>query len=188
MKFQPIHIIMAAVCAGALGSCAARPTATKVLVSKSLEATGSSPARLLQEVNSYRRSRGIHELQRHAGLDHLAQQHCEYLRQHRGSFTLNGKNVSHMGFEGRALVARERHRISNISENVAAANHGGVNPAPILLGLWKTSKGHHQNLLNSWTHTGVGVVTDADGMVFATELFATVTSSQMTMRNRFNKF
>ena len=29
----------------------------------------------------------------------------------------------------------------------------------------------------TWTHTGIGIVTDADGTVFATQVFGTVTGS-----------
>lgn len=157
-------------------------------VSASLRPDTSLSSRLHQEVNSYRRSQGARELQRHAGLDRLAQQHCEYLRQHRGSFTLSGKNVSHFGFEGRALIARERYQMENISENVAAANHPGKDPAPVLVSLWKGSKDHHKNMVDDWTCTGIGVAVDSDGMVFATQLFSTVSMSQMSVRERFNRF
>lgn len=139
-------------------------------------------------VNEYRRSLGKSQLERHAGLDRLAQEHCEYLRAHRGQFGLYGKNVSHVGFEARSLIARERYQMNSVSENVVAANHPGKSPVPILIQLWKASKGHEYNMKGAWTHTGVGAVVDSDGMVFSTQLFATVTNSQMTLRNRFNSF
>jgi uncharacterized protein YkwD len=157
-------------------------------VSASSRPDSSVSGRLYQEVNAYRRSRGAAELQRHAGLDRLAQDHCEYLRKHRGTFSVNGKNVSHIGFEGRTLFAREHFQMYNISENVAAANHPGSSPTTAVIGLWKGSKDHHKNMLDDWTHTGVGVVVDSDGMTFATQLFSTVSMSQMTTRERFNRF
>ena len=44
----------------------------------------------------------------------------------------------------------------------------------MLIELWKDSKDHHKNMLDDWTHTGIGVVVDSDGMVFATQIFSTV--------------
>ena len=175
-------------CAGALASCASPPQPTKLPVSSSFRPGNSVSERLFQEVNSYRRSQGEQEVQRHPGLDRLAQEHCEYLRHKRGSFDLNGRNVSHIGFDGRALVARERYQMDSISENVAAANHPGSQMTTVLLDLWKGSKNHHKNMLDDWTYSGMGVVVDADGMVFATQLFATASMSQMSTRERFNRF
>ncbi len=148
----------------------------------------SLSGRIYQAVNTYRANHNAAELQRHAGLDRLAQEHCEYLRRHRGEFGIYGKNVSHVGFEGRSLLARERYQMMSISENVAAANHPGEQSPAVLVKLWSESKDHEHNMRSEWTHTGVGVVVDADGMVFSTQIFATVTNSQMTMRNRLNSF
>ncbi len=150
----------------------------------------NSPAttRLFDEVNSYRLSQGAREVQRHPGLDRLAQEHCEYLRRNRGTFSVYGKNVSHFGFEGRALAARERFQMSSVSENVAAANYPGRNAAPVIVELWKNSRDHHKNMTDDWTHSGIGVVVDSDGMVFATQLFSTKNYSQLAMRERMNSF
>ena len=101
---------------------------------------------------------------------------------------MHGKNVSHFGFEGRALIARERFHMEGVSENVAAANYPGADRASTIIGLWKGSKDHHKNMIDDWSQTGIGVVVDSDGMVFATQLFATVSNSQMSMRDRFNQF
>jgi uncharacterized protein YkwD len=188
MKTQPTIRLLAIICLSALASCASQPKSVKVPVSTMLQPNTSVSSQVFQSVNNYRSSLGATELQRHAGLDHLAQQHCEYLRQHRGTFKLNGKNVSHIGFEGRALYARARYQMDNISENVASATGIGGNPAPVLLALWKSSKDHNKNMTDSWTHSGVGVVVDADGTVFADQLFATVSNSQFASRSRFNRF
>lgn len=188
MKTSPYTRILAVICTAALAACANPPEPTRMPVSASVRPGSSITTRLYQEVNAYRRSKGRSELQRHAGLDRLAQEHCEYLRQHRGTFSLNGKNVSHFGFEGRTLIARERYQMGNISENVAASSKVPGSTTQRLLSLWIGSKDHHRNMLDDWTQTGVGVVVDSDGMVFATQLFATVNSSQMSTRDRFNRF
>lgn len=188
MKIRPYLKVIMVACVGALASCATQPEVTKLPVSASIRPDSSLSGRILTEVNAYRHSHGASELQRHAGLDRLAQQHCEYLRQHKGQFGLYGKNVSHFGFEGRALIARERYQMTSVSENVAAATGPGSNPAPILVKLWAGSKDHEHNMRSSWTHTGVGVVVDSEGTVYSTQLFATVSSSLLTTRNRFSGF
>lgn len=188
MKTSTYMKVTVVACVGALASCATQPETTRMPMSASLNPDSSLSGRVLQEVNSYRRSHGASELQRHAGLDRLAQEHCEYLRKNRGTFTIHGKNVSHMGFEGRALVARERYNMQNVSENVVAASSPGKNPAPTLVTLWSNSKGHDTNMRGSWTHTGIGVVVDDDGMVFSTELFGNVSYSQLANHRRFTGF
>ena len=162
MKTYPYSKVIAVACCGALASCATPTEIKKVPVSATLRPDSSRSGQILQEVNSYRRSHGVSELQRHAGLDRLAQEHCEYLRQKRGSFGIYGKNVSHIGFEGRTLVARERYQMANLSENVAAASSPGNNPGPTLLKMWSESKDHDYNMRSSWTHTGLGVVVADD--------------------------
>jgi uncharacterized protein YkwD len=76
----------------------------------------------------------------------------------------------------------------SISENVAAANHPGKEASSVLVQLWSESRDHEYNMRSAWTHTGVGTVVDSDGMVFSTQIFATISSSQMTFRNRMNSF
>lgn len=188
MKTSTFASLLAIASAIALASCANKPQSTRLPVSASISPQQSPSGSLFNEVNAYRRSQGKGELQRHSGLDRLAQDHCEYLRKHRGTFKLNGENVSHFGFEGRALVARERYQMENVSENVAAANCPRTHTSSTLVGLWKGSKSHHKNMLDSWTHSGMGVVVDSDGMVFATQIFSTVSMSQMSARERFNRF
>lgn len=185
----PYSRVIAIACAGALASCAGpSPKTARITVSAPSKPNSSLTGQVLQEVNAYRRNHGAQELQGHAGLDRLAQQHCEFMMKNRGKFGLSGKNVSHMGFEGRALLLRQRYNMPSCAENVASTSniHGGV--ASTLVGLWAKSKGHEKNMLSPWTHTGIGIVKDSDGTVFSTELFATASDSQMTARNRFNGF
>jgi len=188
MKTYPYLKVIAVACAGALASCATPPKTTRMPVSATLRPDSSLTGQVLQEVNSYRRDHGAADLERHAGLDRLAQEHSQYLMAHRGTFSLSGKNVSHIGFEGRTLIARERFQMESVSENVAAASHLGKNPAPELVRLWSESKDHEYNMRSSWTHTGIGLVVDSDGMVFCTQLFATVNYSQLASRQRFSGF
>lgn len=196
MKISTSTRLFGLLCAAALSSCANQSDSARMPVSAALKpesqtirSGGNSLSdRVFDEVNSYRRSQGEQEVQRHAGLDRLALAHSEYLRQNRGTFSLYGKNVSHYGFEGRAAHARLNLNMLNVSENVAAANHPGQYAPGVLLELWRNSKDHHVNMLESWNYSGVGVVVDSDGMVFATQIFATKNNSQLAMRERMNSF
>lgn len=146
---------------------------------------------MLKGVNAYRVSHGVPELQNHAGLASLAQKHSEFMRQNRGKFELKGKqgrNITHLGFEGRTLVARQRYNITNCVENVAYVSNTSKGVAPTIVGLWANSKTHDSNMRGPSTHTGIGIVKDTDGTIFFTELFGTIGNSQITTRNRFNGF
>lgn len=189
MKPQPAAAMAVVLAALALASCAPPVRETqRIQVSSTIRPDSSLPGQVFQQVNAYRAAKGVGPLQRHAGLDRLAHEHCEYLRKHRGTFQLSGKNVSHFGFESRALAARELYNMQSVSENVAASTHPGKDKAGMLVGLWKGSKDHHKNMIEDWTHTGIGVVVDSDGTVFSTQLFSTVSMNQMSMRERLNRF
>ncbi|HSP42260.1 MAG TPA: CAP domain-containing protein [Luteolibacter sp.] len=188
MKSHPSTRMVGLLCAAALASCASKPESTRLPVAASLQPDTSMNGRVFEAVNAYRRGQGAGTLQRHAGLDRLALKHSEYLRKHRGTFSIYGKNVSHHGFDGRAALAQRNYQMLSISENVAAAYGPGSNAPSALLDLWRGSKDHHKNMTDEWTHTGVGVVVDSDGTVFATQLFATRDYSQMAFRERMNQF
>lgn len=187
MKTPNFQKVIAVAGSGALAPCSSQPEVQKLQVSGSLRSGSSASNHVYEAVNAYRRSHGVANLQRHAGLDRLAQDHCEFLRQNRGKFGLYGKNVSHYGFDARSLAARERYNMLSLGENVAAAVTAPGNPGPTLVRLWAASKGHEKTMRNTWTHTGIGLVVDADGTVFSAQLFSNIRYSQMESRNRFNR-
>lgn len=181
------QLLIALTCVCALISCASSGSNSS---SACLNDNGVSGC-LLSDVNDYRASRGGRALRRSGGLDQLARQHSDYMRTNRGKFKLYGVNVSHMGSEGRALVAMRNYNFSSVSENVAATNQEGSARATSLklLNLWQHSSSHNEAILQKeWTHTGIGIVTDSDGMVFATQLFGTANIFQDNVRARFNQF
>lgn len=154
-------------------------------VSSALGNDQSLAGKVFAEVNSYRAARGKSVLQRHPGLDRLAQEHCNYLVKTAGSYGLYGKDISHIGFEGRALAARQAYNITNLSENVASSKS---HSAKHLVNLWANSKGHSFNMSTDWACTGVATAITADGKVISTQLFGTAPStSHLTMRKRFNR-
>ena len=154
-----------------------------LFVARHTESTLSQ--QLFQEVNAYRRSRGVAQLPRHAGLDQLAREHSEYLRKHRGTFSLYGKNVSHIGAETRARVAYLRYRMDPCSENVAftLSRDSETQTAKAIAQLWQNSANHEVAMSNNtWTDTGVGTVIDKDGAVFATQIFGVSRNFQMVQK------
>ena len=188
MKIHPCTRLGGLLCAAVMASCTSPSETSRLPVAASLQPDNSMNGRVFEAVNAYRRSQGAGTLQRHAGLDRLALKHSEYLRKNRGSFSLHGSNVSHYGFDGRALIARQSYQMLNVSENVAAAYHPGASAPQVLVNLWRGSKDHHHNMTDDWTHSGIGVVVDSDGTVFATQLFATKSYSQMAFRERLSSF
>ena len=140
-------------------------------------------------VNSYRLTHGASELKRHAGLDLLARNHSNYMRANRGKFTPNETNATHLGFEGRAMVARRHYYFTNSTETVAAVakSTSDARSASKLLTLWKESPQDEKAMTNKdWTHTGIGTVTDSDGTVFATQIYGTENLFHGARRERFN--
>ncbi len=175
---------------GALASCSQQSSvSTTVPMSSAGSQSKSSGSdlsdRIYREVNAYRATQGASAVPRHAGLDRLAQKHSEFLMANRGKFSLHGKNVSHMGFEGRHLAARELYNMNSFSENVAACSGGSAKAEFTLVKLWADSPNHEYNMTESWTFTGVGVCVDKDGRVFSTQLFGTPSMGQMTLTDRF---
>lgn len=180
-----------------LASCSGMKETRKIPVAyqagslESPQAANSQADLLFAAVNDYRKNKGIPELQRHAGLDRLAQDHCEYLRKNRGTFEVYGKNVSHMGDVGRCLIAIRVFRMRSTSENVAWIEPYGpeTQVAQGFVTMWKQSPDHDYAMsCKDWTHTGVGAVVDTDGSVFATQLFSTTDYSTFATRDRFNSF
>lgn len=183
MKTTPRTVPILA--AFALAACASRTGSTGNPGGSTLS------SQVFQETNAYRRSHGARELQRHPGLDRLASEHCEYLRKNRGTFNFYGKNVSHDGAEGRALVAMKRLNMFSCSENVASTMSQGSDPqtSRAIVQLWQQSRDHEQAMRDkAWTHTGIGTVVAEDGRVFATQLFGTMSQSHLTMHDRLTQF
>jgi len=162
---------MTAALLNTLASCMPAVT-TDLPVSKPNQPEAAIAAQLYQGINAYRREHGAIDLQRHAALDHLAQQHSEFLRSNRGRFSIYGSNVSHYGFESRALAAQQFYHMNQVGENVASTPSHGTATAARLVSLWAHSPNHESNMRYGWTYTGIGVVEDRDGMVFATQMFS----------------
>jgi len=79
---------------------------------------------------------------------------------------------SHVGPEGESpcsfVKAQGLTDYIGIAENIA----GGPGTAEGILGLWKNSRGHNRNMLNSrYNNVGYGVCADQDGGSLAVQIF-----------------
>ncbi|MDB6077253.1 MAG: uncharacterized protein JWO82_1000 [Akkermansiaceae bacterium] len=190
MKTKTCHISVAAAgCAILMASCAPKLTTTSTRMSTSSTAThadSSLAGTVYAKVNDYRGSIGRKPIERLSALDRMAQNHSEFMLANRGKFSLGGnKNVSHYGFEERALYAQRAMNMQNVAENVVWSGRGDIGQ---MLSAWKSSPGHDFNMRGEWNATGVGVAVDKDGSVFATQIFATKNTSLMTMRERLTQY
>lgn len=179
-------LLLAAACLGALASCSSPSSATSPGLSSSSPGRDSALAsQVFSEVNSYRSANGKSILSRHAGLDRLAQQHSDYLAKTGGSYDLYGKNVSHFGFDGRAVMARQAFKITSLGENVIASPDRS---AKHLVNCWAASKGHEHNLRSDWYCTGVGTAVTREGMGITTQIFGNSPStSHRELTDRYNR-
>ncbi len=175
MKNSPYNQLYVITLAGFLASCsAAPPTVTRIPVSASVGKTslsGSLAAEVFEEVNSYRARNGKSALERHAGLDQLAQEHCEYLAKTCGG---SGTKINHDNFGTRAFNASRYFHIPSVGENVVSSS---TKTSRHLLSLWVSSKTHEKNMRGSWKYTGIGTATAPDGMVISTQLFGSAESN-----------
>jgi len=170
---------------GGLVSSCAPPLTTQVVAVPASAREAKLERQVLEQVAAYRESRGRTALRRDPALDRMARQHSEFLRTNRGKFQVHGPNVSHYGIEQRAFAAKQFLGMNQLGENVAAASQQGATTASYLIGLWAKSPAHEVNMCTSWTNTGVGVVIDSDGTVFATQVFASqsLPTSHLSMLN-----
>ncbi|MBK1883292.1 CAP domain-containing protein [Luteolibacter pohnpeiensis] len=155
-------------------SCSPAQIFSSTPVAQQADRGESVEAALFREVNAWRTAHGVKPLQRHSGLDQLAREHSEFLRRNRGDFDKKWKKLSHADFDDRARIAQKNYQLGAFGENVVTAYSSGSSPAKQLLGLWVDSRPHARNMKAKWwTQTGIGVVVDSDGALFATQIFAT---------------
>lgn len=185
LPFRLLGLAAAAI----LASCGPQLETTRLPVSAPASAKSSSSLtnRLDRSLNDYRHSIGKRTLPRHEALDRMAYDHCVFMARNRGKFQLGSPNISHYGFDARALAAQRLYGMGSVAENVAGGTIRGDIPSQ-LVHAWAESKRHNYNLRQNWDVTGLGVYVADDGMVYATQIFANQSHSQMAMVDRFREF
>jgi uncharacterized protein YkwD len=73
----------------------------------------------------------------------------------------------------------------NGSENVASTGFRGKRTATHITEMWIGSNSHEFTMRESWTHTGIGLVVDKNGVVFCTQLSGVAGPTQFRNKNHF---
>ncbi len=115
---------------------------------------------MLEEVNHYRKAKGLKELEQLDELDAIAQKHSEDMASGR-------IKLGHTGFAKRNAMASSKVSISYFAENVA---FGAVNGKQAV-DFWKRSSGHRRNMLGNFKYTGIGIARNKQGRLFFTQVF-----------------
>lgn len=113
---------------------------------------------ILEAVNEYRSSMGLSSLSEHSTSETLALSHSAYM--------VEQNRASHDNFFQRSDYLRNRGAIT-VSENVAY----GYQSAQSALQGWLESPSHKEALEGDFTHTGIAVVANENGIKYYTQLF-----------------
>lgn len=179
---------------GLLASCSSSLDTTRVPMSStagapaaSARSAGNVTDQLAQKLNQHRASIGRDPLPRHPGLDKMAREHCAFMARNRGKFSVHSKNISHYGFEQRAMMAQRAYGMGACAENVAGGFMQG-DIATQLTEAWVASSKHSNNLKQKWHATGIAVYVASDGFVYATQIFAMKGESRMAFYDNLRRF
>lgn len=116
---------------------------------------------LLEEVNHYRRSKGLNALALDEGISHQAKQHSLDMAEKKMTF-------GHQDFD---------KRIVQIKKNLSAFGGGAENiayfklPPQAVVKKWLTSPGHKRNIEGRYNLTGIGIIQDKKGWIYYTQIF-----------------
>jgi uncharacterized protein YkwD len=119
---------------------------------------------LFNAVNALRANDGKAALTRNAYIDGLCRQHAQYMA--------NQNNLSHDNVDSRyTAIYANVSGMHTCAENVLQANIPCN--ASYMANMWFNSPGHKTNMLNAaYTLSGMGIVIDANGKIWACQLFA----------------
>lgn len=144
-----------------------KPATTTAPTSASKPLTAAEFAALEQsvheQVNQYRASQNLPPLK----LDPRISEVC---RQHSQGMASEGVPFGHEGFEQRANAIEKSIAYRSVAENVAY-NFGYSNPGKQAVEGWIKSPGHQKNMVGNFDLTGVGIVKNAKGEYYFTQIF-----------------
>ena len=119
---------------------------------------------ILQDINAYRKHRGLNPLQLRADLCREAQKHSSDMATHRIDF-------GHTGFPNRVKhIYAHSERPNGAAENVAYNYHDGHD----VVKNWLTSPHHLANIKGHYNYTGIGLARDTHGKLYFTQIFLQV--------------
>lgn len=114
-------------------------------------------------VNRHRRALGLPLLAQDARITRQA-------RLHSAAMAGGTTPLGHAGFDDRIATLRRVMAVRRSAENVAF-NQGHRDPAAEAVRGWLASRGHRENIEGPYELTGVGVVSNAKGEVYFTQIF-----------------
>jgi uncharacterized protein YkwD len=91
-------------------------------------------------------------------------------RLHSAAMAAGRTSLGHAGFDDRVAALRRVMTFQRTAENVAF-NQGHREPAAEAVRGWLTSRAHRENIEGPYELTGVGVVSNAKGEVYFTQIF-----------------
>ncbi len=115
-----------------------------------------------EQINQYRRSRGLQILKLDTRLSLIARNHSKTMAAN--------EFCNHTGVESRYQQISNIFGRRGVAENVAC-NQGHSYPAIIAVKGWIKSPGHHKNIVGGYKITGIGVVNNSKGYYYFTQLF-----------------
>ena len=116
-----------------------------------------------QQINQYRKQYKLPPLTLDSRISEQARLHSKAMASGKVPF-------SHNGFEGRVKAINRVIAYSKAAENVAF-NQGYSNPAKQAVEGWIKSKGHQINIVGQYNLTGIGIVKNAKGEYYFTQIF-----------------
>ncbi len=142
-------------------SCTPHIASTNALPAKIQSDPASMDESILILINEYRKSHGLVPLKMLDAASAQAVAHSKDMADRRTSF-------GHEDFEKRVKnVSQSTGNVSSAAENVA---FGQMSAREVVDG-WLHSPGHKKNIEGNYTHTGIGIAKDKEGVLFFTQLF-----------------
>lgn len=117
---------------------------------------------ILEQINQHRAERGLGPLA-------LDPELCKQARSHSQSMA-EQRSMNHNGFDQRMATVSRSMSYSNASENVAY-NQGYPDPDDRAVVDWINSPEHRQNIEGEFNLTGIGIVRNAQGEYYFTQIF-----------------
>ncbi len=117
---------------------------------------------IFDRINKYRQSKNLPPLAFDPIVAATAKAHSEDMAR---------KSIlSHDGFHERFETVSEAMSVQSAAENVAT-NRGYNDPEIVAVQSWLDSPGHHHNIVGRYDTTGIGIVQNAKGEYYFTQLF-----------------
>jgi uncharacterized protein YkwD len=124
--------------------------------------TSAMEQAVFQQINEYRRQKGLSALTLNATITQQARSHSQNMARSRV--------LSHDGFSARVQTISKSIAYRAAAENVAY-NMGFTNPDVQAVQGWIKSAGHRQNIEGRYGLTGIGVAKNSQGEYYFTQIF-----------------